>query len=290
MNSLIFNNADAKLLSLVFSKKVLRDLSCGKGESKKLNEIIKKTNILNLAEVSNIYDVFELFYKVLVSQYRNEYVYKNAIASKIVKGRHRFANTSFYSEFRVRDSIADCVIANGTTTAYEIKTEYDSFQRLDKQLNSYRKAFDKIFVVVPESKLKSSIDNISSDVGILILSDKYTLSEFRKPESQIANLSHEIVFDCLHKKEYEEIILREFGGLPVTKPYLVRAECKKLFSSLTKEKAHQEFFNCLKNRRSSILRKRLALSVPSSLVSLAITLDFSQRQHERLVHSLQTPF
>ncbi len=283
------NQEKAKVLQHVFSKKMMQELACQCKTPAKLNEIIKATIGKDFNGVKKLYELFDYFYSTLVSEYRTEYVYKNAIASKIVKGRHRLKNVSFYSEFRVRDSIADCVIANGETTSYEIKTEYDSFKRLEKQLSSYRKVFDKIFLVVSESKIKNALSSVSDDVGVLVLSDKYTLSEYRSAKSQIENHSYEIIFDCLRKKEYEKIIIKHFGELPNAKPVLVRDECRKMFSTLSRETISEELLKSLRGRRSSESYKELALAMPESLTSISMTLDISHKQKEQLIANMNLP-
>lgn len=277
---------DAKVLANVFSKKILLDLASDNGISYKLNDIIQKTGINRHPNVSNFSDIFEASYTSLLNQYRNEYVYKNAIASKIVKGRHRLSKISYFTEFKSRNTIADCVVANGTTTAYEIKTEYDSFARLDNQLTTYRQTFDNVIVVIPESKLESAIDSISLDVGILVLTDTYTFSEYRSPTSQLDNLSHDLVFDCLHKREYESITLKYFDILPNVKPVFIRRECKKLFCELPIAIAHKEFLSCLRKRKTDILCKQLADNLPDSLLSLGITLNLKNYEYQNLVENL----
>ena len=77
----------------------------------------------------------------LIKEYRNEYIFKNTIANKIIKGRHRLSNVTYINEFRVVNSICDVAIFNGTSSAYEIKTELDNFDRLENQLADYKKGF-----------------------------------------------------------------------------------------------------------------------------------------------------
>lgn len=54
------------------------------------------------------------------------------------------------SEFWVDMSKADSVVLNGTSTVYEIKTEFDNLSRLPQQLTDYSKVFDHINVVTHE--------------------------------------------------------------------------------------------------------------------------------------------
>ena len=71
---------------------------------------------------------FDFFYNLLFSSYRCEYVYKNAIATKLyLGGHHSLQHSLLTNELRIGQSRADVVILNGTSTVYEIKSEYDSW-------------------------------------------------------------------------------------------------------------------------------------------------------------------
>ncbi|PKG80047.1 hypothetical protein CXF80_18020 [Shewanella sp. Actino-trap-3] len=84
----------------------------------------------------SIVDVLKT-YATLDKHYRYEYFYKNTIANNRLLGRHSLRTAAMITEFRVGRNIADCVIFNGSSTCYEIKTEFDSLSRLDAQLDSY---------------------------------------------------------------------------------------------------------------------------------------------------------
>lgn len=48
----------------------------------------------------------------------------NVIANKILLGKHSLNTSHMLSEFRVGYNKADVVIINGTSSVYEIKSEY----------------------------------------------------------------------------------------------------------------------------------------------------------------------
>lgn len=275
----------ARLISNVFSKKVLEDIAAG-CTPKKLEEIIVRANLHDSVDGMSYSMFFEWVYSLLLKEYRNEYVYKNAIASKIIIGRHKFANVSYFSEFNAWDVISDVVVANGTTTAYEIKTEYDSFARLERQISTYQQIFDRVYVVVPEPKIKPLLKIIDKNIGILVLTDKYTLSVCREAETNLCRLSHEKIFSCLRKSEYEDITVKYFGSLPEVKPVHVRKHSGELFSTLELDVVHKEFTECLKNRQKDSIRKASVRSMPESLASLGITINLSSARLGQLVRNL----
>ena len=278
---------EAQLISKAFSREVLYDVLHHQS-SDKLHEILLKSNLLDSFVDSTYAEIFESLYDNLLKVYRSEYVYKNALASKIVVGKHKLAQISYFSEFKAWDAVADVVIVNGTTTVYEIKTEYDSFSRLSAQIATYEQIFDRVNVVVPESKVDSLISLIGKNVGIIVLTDSYTLSNFRDPLSNLDRLSHEKVFSCLRKKEYEEIIFRKFGELPVVKPVYVRRAALELFKTLKQDEIQQEFISCLKARKISDKTKEIVKNLPKSLSSLGLLSDFSNLGTETYIEVLNS--
>ena len=97
------------------------------------------------------FDLLKKSYALLSKHYRCEYVYKNELIKLLLK-RFGSRHSVYFSEFRVGNSIADMVMFNGESKAFEIKTEYDTPRRLDKQLDDYKRFFDKCYIVIPESK------------------------------------------------------------------------------------------------------------------------------------------
>ncbi|HCZ9713848.1 TPA: sce7726 family protein [Vibrio parahaemolyticus] len=222
---------------------------------------------------------YETAYSKLVDEYRNEYVYKNAIAEKIIRGRHKLSNKCFYAtEFRIRSSIADALIANGTTTAYEIKTEYDSFERLAGQLADYAKACDRIYVVIPSSKIIEWAHKIPVDVGILALTPNYTLQQIRESESHIEQFDMEALFSCFRRKEFINAIQNQFGFVPNCKPVELKSRCRELFLTLDKSQAHKEFLLALKSRQIKHEQIQLIKEAPPALISALLSVNLSLKE------------
>ena len=119
-----------------------------------LENILSRSNYL-VKEVSLVH-VLDSLYSEFKKNYKCEYVYKNTIVNKILLGRHSLNTSTLISELNVGKSKADIVIFNGTSTVYEIKTELDSLNRLEAQLEDYLKCFDKIYVI-------TTLENIKKD-------------------------------------------------------------------------------------------------------------------------------
>ena len=78
-------------------------------------------------------DYLKLMYRVLVSNYRCEYVYKNEIIKELLS-KYGTKSTAVFNEFKVGNSIADIAFFNGESKAFEIKTDLDTPKRLKKQI------------------------------------------------------------------------------------------------------------------------------------------------------------
>lgn len=261
-----------------FSQSVLGDL-LRKGKSKKLDLIMQSLSEMDLQD-KTYGELFDLFHENMVKDYRNEYIYKNAIANKIVLGRHKFKNISFFTEFFVWGAIADIVVANGTTTAYEIKTAYDSFSRLNNQISIYEKAFEHVNIVIPESKLTSLVKVAPDNVGIIVLSDRFSLQEFRKPSSNKDTLSAEVIFSLLHKNDKKNLLKKYFNLELEYKTVHDFYDEKKYLLELDTNVLHSEFLKAMHNREYDQKRKDLVIDSPKSLRSLLISANYSKPKLE----------
>ena len=126
--------------SSVFSRSVFMRL-IKFNDFSRIDRIGKAYDSDKIAQQITYGEYLDKIYLSLVSQYRNEYVVKNALINKIVSA-NKCGNISVFNEFRVGDSIADVVTFNGKSRAYEIKTELDSPKRLSSQSESYLKFFN----------------------------------------------------------------------------------------------------------------------------------------------------
>ncbi|STV31066.1 Uncharacterised protein [Klebsiella pneumoniae] len=106
-------------------------------------------------------EIFDIAFKKLSREYKSEYFFKNIIANEVFLKKHKKNAAVMLSEFRVGTNKADCVILNGLSTCYEIKTELDNLKRLPEQLNSYISLFDKVYVVAAKNSHRKNKTNRS---------------------------------------------------------------------------------------------------------------------------------
>ncbi|MBE5839682.1 MAG: sce7726 family protein [Butyrivibrio sp.] len=142
---------------------------------------------------------------ILFKYYPNEASVKSAFINK------RLVKSSAISlfEFPVGNSRIDLCKINGTSHAYEIKTDLDNLNRLDKQLNDYKKVFEYIHIICSEKKLSEIIEKTDSTIGITYYSHKngdYHFYNYRNPQKSVA-LSSKIQLQALSSAEMSQIKL-----------------------------------------------------------------------------------
>lgn len=280
---------NTSLLPRLFSTRMFSDLMRN-GYSHLLDEAVRTTFISSLiSENSTLADVLNDTYVFLQRNYRNEYIYKNVLVNKVLLGTHSL-NTSFMlSELPVASCKADMVILNGTSTVYEIKTEYDSMERLERQIAAYRQAFDRINVVTSDkSKQISQLERLLPvEVGIISLSKKNTFHTVRKAESNLQNIIPHIIFGILHKREYLSVLKKYLGEIPAVPNTQIYREALKKFELLPLNVIHAEMVSLLKLRGRKL--GKFIQSVPFSLKAMSLKSNFSIGEQQCCIDILNQP-
>jgi len=280
---------DLGAVSRLFSPGVMDELIRNR-HSKYLAEVCAHAGLLDTLDPNLTFAEFTtLLYDVLLARYRCEYVYKNEIANKIVLGRHSINTAQLLSELRVGTSKADLVIINGTSTVYEIKSHYDSLARLAGQLESYSRVFDHINVVVAPSQVDQVTQYVAEEVGVLVLTDRKTLSIVRPSSSNIQNVEQGALFDLLRKSEYLWAIRECFGQVPDVPNTRIHACCRDLFEDVPSEDAHRIAMKVLSQRFSAGNLKGYLDDVPVALKVYALINSLDLRRLQAMAQLLLLP-
>ena len=112
----------------------------------------------------------ECMLKLLGKYYPNEWFVKNVLRKKRIK------NHSFVFEFPINNSRADAVEIGKKLSCYEIKTKYDSLDRLSRQIEDYAKFFEYVYVVCSSDKVNKVTDIIPEYCGIISYKDRSNCS------------------------------------------------------------------------------------------------------------------
>ena len=267
-----------------FFTSVVMDNLAREGKSGYLSEICSNSGLLSKIDPEmSLGRFFDWIYNILFRHYRNEYIYKNVIANKILLGKHSLNTSHMLTEFRVGKCKADVVVINGTSAVYEIKSEFDSFARLENQMQAYFEIFDYINVITSGSqatKLKSILPDAA---GILVLSNRKTISTIRESKFNKANINPGILFDSLRKNEYVKVIKEYFKTVPDVPNTQIYRECKKLFCEIPPEIVHDLTIKTLRNRSKITVLQQFIKEAPSSLSAYAMTICSEKAKMQELM-------
>lgn len=271
-------------LGRIFSPIVLDSLA-QKGYSPYLSEVCINSGLLDRIDpATTLGEFFDWVYNLLFKNYRNEYIYKNVIVNKILLGKHSLNTSQMLTEFRVGRSKADVVLLNGDSTVYEIKSQYDSFARLEKQIRAYFEIFDYINVISSASQVQKLESILPDKAGILVLTNRNTISTIREPKSNKENLNLDILFDSFRKAEYMRIIKEYYGTVPDMPNTQIYRECKRLFCEIPPDYAHDLTIKILKGRNNSKRLKDFIDKAPSSLSAYAMSICNEKNKMQKLLN------
>jgi hypothetical protein len=220
-------------------------------------------------------------YSYMAKNYRNEYFYQNTLLNKLLLGKHSINTTTALTQISINKSKADFILINGKAVVYEIKTELDSFKRLETQLNDYYKAFSHVCVVTCEDyydKLNSILNG--TNVGICILTKRNTLNFVKEPLAYCNEISHKCLFKVLHKNEFENILFQIFKKLPDATPAFYYDTCYNWFTTIPIMDAYKEVLKQLK-KRNKIIKEEFK-RVPYELKSLMYFYNTYDNRYKKL--------
>lgn len=146
---------------------------------------------------------------------------------------------------------ADLVMANGKLAVFEIKSERDTLDRLEGQLQSYEKFFEQVTVVCAE-KHRTNVEKLAPEkIGIWSVKKNGQLSVIRSAKScQLPSIHHWLSFlpvdelKCLLKQQ----------GLPTTGN---RDKLLQTATFLSTRTARSYVLDFLKRREQRIEERRL---------------------------------
>ena len=281
-------SSNSLILNRFFTHSVFQDLI--KYEKSRVYSSIVAKYLANCASKSNAEIITEI-YRLLSDGYRNEYFYKNTLLTKLLLRRHSVKTTVALTQIPIGKSKADFVLINGKAVVYEIKSELDTYNRLESQLGDYFRAFNHVCVVAPEDEFDTLNDMLSSTpVGIYCLTRRNTFSKSKckEPTQHNSELEYRSIFRVLHKHEYEQIIEGHFKELPKVSQVKYYDACLDMFSSIPVLDAYQMSLAVMKKRNKSIAAQLKAF--PQSLNSLLYFLNPSRKEIECLSAFLTKPF
>jgi hypothetical protein len=227
-------------------------------------------------------------YLELQSEYRSEYFYKNNLLNKYLLKQYSLSTTSVFNEFKIGNSIADFVLLNGSARVFEIKTDLDGLDKLEKQLKDYRQFADLVYIVTsPKYIDKLLLDYSNSTIGVIEFTQRNTFKEHKKAESNNHFFNHLTIFKTLRKAEYLDIVKNYFGYIPDVPNTKIFRACFELISSIEVMEFQRLTFNKLKKRKIKCPDLLESEKTPFELKQICYTLDFSEQEYNYLYTFLQ---
>jgi hypothetical protein len=282
----IVRKTNGPILARFFSSGVLKELA-RTGYSQVASNLVHHHHVFDDFDVNlSVGEFYNAIFDRLVLEYRYEYIYKNAIAEKILLGKHSLNTAYMLTEFRADNCKADAVVLNGTSHVYEIKSELDSYERIDRQIEAYKKIFDYITVITTEKLYDVICNRVPPGIGVMVLAEnkyRFKLKDCRREaKSNKFNVNPSVIFESLHRKEYTKIIRevlgKSFEGTANTK---IHSEAKDFFSNIPPEIAHQKMVEALKNRRQAKNISEFICDVPHSLKAASISMRLTKDERCR---------
>lgn len=224
----------------------------------------------------------DVVYNKLLKNYKNEYIYKNILLNNLLLKKYSLSSTVSFNEFKIGDSISDFILLNGESRVYEIKTELDTLDKIEKQIEDYKKFGNKIFIVAHKCHLQKLIQLYgNSEIGLIELTDRNSLKEI-KSASENYDLNTEVLFKSLRKKEYLQIISDYYNQIPEVPNTRIFRECLDLAKKIPVSDFQKSVLKVLKNRNISNPELLLSKNIPQSLKHICYNLDLTSTEYYQL--------
>ena len=203
------------------------------------NKIVRKKDYVNtferirkhttISQNTTNSELFNNIYNELSLSYRSEYVYKNTLINKKLIKEYSLKTTIALNEFKIGNSIADFVLLNGKARVFEIKTELDGLNKLEKQIADYYAFATEVYIVTSSKHIKNILNIYKeSKIGIIELTKKNSLKEIKSAISNTDLLDHSAIFKTLRKNEYIKVLELNSVEIPNVPNTLFFKECLNL--------------------------------------------------------------
>lgn len=188
--------------------------------------------------------IHEVYNHILTNHYPNETAIKSTFLNNVLFNRKNHV-TIF--ELPVMNSRTDLCTINGESVVYEIKTEFDNFNRIEKQISDYNMIFDKCYVICPKRKIEAISKHIPAETGIysyrITKSGRY-IYKLEKPATKNTELLPLEQLKVLRKPELNHLLSKAPSDLLLDKKEFI----EKLLETHTGEQINRLFKNALKAR------------------------------------------
>lgn len=265
--------------SLFSGSVIQRSLKCN--DNSLVRSLLRKYDSDLISHGLTYWDYLNYVYRILEKNYCNEYVYKNTLIKKYLVKGFSLKNSKIFNEFRVGNSIADLAMFNGTSKAFEIKTELDNDKRLASQLNEYAKLMEESYLVISADMVDRYLPDINPCVGIIAICQhgRALTIEKRRDAKKNEFVDIDVLMSSVRCNEYKWMVKHAYGFLPEVSDFDMFDVCKDMLSRLPTEKLQRLFLDAVKSRNNLT---RILKSVPRSANLLCLAMDWNERSFVKL--------
>lgn len=209
-----------------------------------------------ILDTFNTQNMREIFNEIILKYYPNELSIKSNFINQVL---FKSNNHVTIFELPIGNSRIDLCKLNGSSIAYEIKTDLDNLLRLNKQLNDYLEIFEKVFVICSLNKLPDIEKQIVLPCGIYLYSIskhgnyKFQLYRHATPSKHLNSIKQlnilrkqELIKNfsvdpLVNRKDITSLILQEYSS----------SQINEIFKQVIKAR-YQNQWDFLKKNRSQI--------------------------------------
>ncbi|UUV27094.1 MULTISPECIES: sce7726 family protein [Lysinibacillus] len=180
----------------------------------------------------------------LLQNYPNETAVKSTFINNIL---FKTRNHVSIFELNVGQSRLDLCKISTFSTAFEIKTDLDTPQRLKQQLDDYFKVFEKVYIICSINNVDNMINYTPKECGIytyrITRNGRYIFKKTRTAQKS-NNISSSAQLSILTKRELSTYF---------TCPYLENKDdmIERILNTVDNEEINKNFKICLKNKFQS---------------------------------------
>ncbi|MBF0167721.1 MAG: sce7726 family protein [Alphaproteobacteria bacterium] len=147
----------------------------------------------------------------------------------------------------------DLVVANGKLQAFEIKSEADSLDRLEGQVENYQRLFDKVTVVCAERFVESILERTRDEVSVLVVQSGDGHIFFRQARrGKIMEVTEPSNILALLRRKDMEALLREYNR-PIPSGAM-RNKLEELASDLPRAALKRAALAVMKSKYGDVFR------------------------------------
>lgn len=129
-----------------------------------LSSLLDKTKDLSFSDLEDNTSARGFINNFILQHYPNEMTIKANFVNNVLL-KQGSTNVSIF-ELPIGGSRIDICKVNGHSSAYEIKTDLDTFSRLEGQLQDYFDVFEHVYVITSEKRMSELPDYVPAECGI----------------------------------------------------------------------------------------------------------------------------